>query len=367
MSDVSPQDGDAPTATTLDAVRTTPGRDLLVDLVSTPSPSGEETAAAERLCAFFIAHDREAFLDDAGNVRAPGDDAVLLTSHVDTVPGEIPVRVADGDDDLGADGPVLWGRGSVDATGSLAAMAHAAVETGVSFVGVVREETDSAGARHLVTDRDAPVAVVNGEPSGWDALTLGYRGIVAGTYRVETPAVHGARPEPNALDHATEWWSGVREAVAVESESGFGAVTPRATSMEGGLADDGETVAVSVQVRFRVPPSETVESVRETVESATDEGELEWHDAVPPHVGSARSEVATAFRGAIRRAGGTPTHLHKTGTADANLYADAWDVPVVTYGPGDASLDHTPNERLPLAAFDRATDVLCAVCERLTE
>ena len=361
----------------LDSVRTTPGRDLLVDLVSTPSPSGEEAAAAERLVAFFEAHDRDVFVDAAGNVRAPGDDAVLLTSHVDTVPGAIPVRVVDGDVELDADGPVLWGRGSVDATGSLAAMAVAAVETGASFAGVVREETDSAGARHLVADRDGPDAVVNGEPSGWGALTLGYRGVVAGEFSVETPAVHGARPEPNALDRAAEWWTAVREAVGDDEhgddtdaehgdDSAFGSITARATAMTGGASANGESVEAAISVRFRVPPTESVASVRERVESVPTPGSIEWRDAIPPHVGGARSEVATAFRGAIRRAGATPTHLHKTGTADANLYADAWGVPAVSYGPGDASLDHTPTERLPLAEFDRATDVLCAVCERLT-
>lgn len=353
---------------TLDSVRTTPGRDLLVDLVSTPAVSGDESAAAGILVDFFEAHSREAFVDEVGNVHAPGDDALLLTSHIDTVPGEIPVTVTDGDTDLDAEGPVLWGRGSVDATGSLAAMAAAAVDSGVSFVGVVGEETDSRGARHLVESRDPPAAVVNGEPSGWDALTLGYRGLVSGEYRVETAAGHSSRPEANAIDHATEWWAGVREAVAgdVGDESVFGTVTPRATSIAGGLAADGESVEATVSVQFRVPPTESCASVRTLVESVTTAGDLTWHDAIPPHVGSARSAVATAFRGAIRRAGGSPTHLHKTGTADTNLYGAAWDVPVVTYGPGDAALDHTPTERLPLAAFDRATDVLCAVCEHQT-
>jgi LysW-gamma-L-lysine carboxypeptidase len=352
---------------TLESVRTTPGRGLLVDLVSTYSPSGEEGPAVDHLVEFFDAHDREVFVDAVGNVRAPADDAVLLTSHVDTVPGEISVRVADGDEELDAEGPVLWGRGSVDATGSLAAMAHAAVQTGVSFVGVVGEEVDSRGAHHLVTDREAPEAVVNGEPSGWDAVALGYRGLVAGEYTVSTESAHGARPDADAIDHATAWWTTVREVVDEESGGGFEAITPRSLAIDGGLADDGESVEASMSVRFRVPPTATTESVQTLVESTTEAGHVEWQSATPPLVGSARSAVATAFRGAIRRAGGTPRHLHKTGTADANHYAEAWDVPVVTYGPGDASLDHTPTERLPLTEFDRATDVLVAVCDRLTE
>jgi len=64
------------------------------------------------------------------------------------------VQPAAEDDEVGKPGePVLWGRGTVDATGPLVAMAVAAVQTGVSFVGVAGEETNSRGARFLVEDR----------------------------------------------------------------------------------------------------------------------------------------------------------------------------------------------------------------------
>ena len=176
------------------------GRQLLEELVSITSVSGEEAEAAERLAAYFEAHDREVWVDEVGNVRAPADDSVLLTSHIDTVPGDIPVRMKDG---------ILHGRGSVDATGPLVSMAVAAVETGVSFAGVVGEETDSRGARHLVADREAPEAVVNGEPSGWDGITLGYRGILQGTYVAASESGHTSRPENNAIQDAIAWWSAV--------------------------------------------------------------------------------------------------------------------------------------------------------------
>ena len=349
----------------------TPAHELLAELVAIPSPSGEEGAAAAHLLAFFEQHDREAWIDDVGNVRAPGDDSVLLTSHIDTVPGEIPVRVETGDADLGVPGPVLWGRGSVDATGALAAMAVAAVETGASFVGVVGEETDSRGARYLVEERDPPETVINGEPSGWDAVTLGYRGIVGGEYTATTPAGHGARPEANAIDRATAWWERVRGAVDdanTDAESGgFDTVTATAEAIDGGLSADGAAVTASMTVRFRVPPSQTPSSVRALVDDCCRAGTVSWGQSIPAHVASPRGTLPAAVRGAIRDAGGEPTHLHKTGTADANLYADAWEVPVVTYGPGDASLDHAPDERLPLAAFDRAVTVLGTACAQLTD
>jgi LysW-gamma-L-lysine carboxypeptidase len=76
---------------------------------------------------------------------------------------------------------------------------------------------------------------------------------------------------------------------------------------------------------------------------------------------SPRTELARAFRVAIRDVGGDPRLLRKTGTADMNLFASAWSCPMVTYGPGDSDLDHAPDEHLPLAEFDRATAVLESV------
>ncbi len=344
-------------------VSDTEARELLEEVVATPSVTGEERACAERLVAFFEAHGREAWIDDVGNVRAPADDAVLLTSHIDTVPGDIPVRTEDGED-----GPELWGRGSVDAKGPLVAMAVVAVRTGVSFVGVVGEEVDSRGAHHLIEDRAAPGAVVNGEPSGWDGITLGYRGLLAGTYVATSASGHTSRPENNAIQDGMDWWNAVTGVFADEGDEWtpvFERVTPKPTSVQGGTSDDGLSVEATMEVQFRVPPSLTVDEVREVADGELDGGTVRWHDAVPPVMQSPRTEVARAFRVAIREAGGDPRLLRKTGTADMNLYAKAWDCPMVTYGPGDSDLDHAPDEHLPLAEFDRSVAVLESVARTL--
>jgi len=56
----------------------------------------------------------------------------------------------------------------------------------------------------------------------------------------------------------------------------------------------------------------------------------------------------------------------KTGTADMNVVAPHWpDTPVVAYGPGDSSLDHTPNEHIKVNEYLRAIEVLRSVLERL--
>ncbi|MFB6172845.1 MAG: [LysW]-lysine hydrolase [Haloarculaceae archaeon] len=337
-------------------------REFFEAVVATPSPTGEETACAELLVEFFEERGREAWLDEVGNVRAPADDGVLLTSHVDTVPGDIPVEVEETED-----GPVLWGRGSVDAKGPLVSMAVAAVRTGASFAGVVGEEVDSRGARHLVADRDAPDAVVNGEPSGWDGITLGYRGLVSGTYVATSESGHTSRPENNAIEDAMAWWDRVEERFAVDEwEPVFERVTTKPVRFEGGVSDDGLSVEATMDVQLRVPPDLTADEVREIADGKLTVGTVNWKDMVEPVMQSPRTEVARAFRGAVRRAGGDPRLLRKTGTSDMNVFARQWDCPMVTYGPGNSDLDHAPDERIDLDEFDRATHVLEDVCTRLT-
>jgi len=343
-------------------VELTEAQRLLVDLVSIPAPSGEETEAADRLVDFFEAHGREARTDEVGNVHAPADDAVLLTSHIDTVPGDVPVEIRDGEE-----GTELWGRGSVDATGPLAAMAVAAVETGVSFLGVVGEEVDSRGSRHVIeSGRAEPGAVVNGEPSGWTGITLGYRGLLAGTYVATSESGHTSRPENNAIQDAMDWWTRVEtEFDPDEYLPVFERVTCKPTAFEGGPSADGLSVEATMEVQFRVPPKYTVDDVREMADGRLDVGTVQWYDHVPPVMQSPRTDAARAFRAAIREAGGEPRLLRKTGTADMNVFASAWDCPMVTYGPGDSDLDHAPNEHLPLDEYDRSIEVLIDACHRL--
>jgi len=342
-------------------------RRLLVDLVETPSVTREERACAERLAAYFEDNGREVWIDEVGNVRAPADDSVLLTSHIDTVPGDIPVKIAEGEGDE-EDGEALWGRGSVDAKGSLAAMAVAAVRTGVSYAGVVGEEVDSKGGRHLVADREAePDAVINGEPSGWNGITLGYRGLAAGRYVATSESGHTSRPENNAIQDAIAWWSAVEsEFAADEWQPVFERVTPKPIRMDGGLTEDGLSVEATMDIQLRVPPTMSVAEVIEMAEGHLDVADrVHWKDKVEPVMMSPRTEVARAFRAAIRDRGGEPRLLRKTGTSDMNVYAQAWNCPMVTYGPGDSELDHAPDEHLHLAEYDRSVAVLADVAERL--
>jgi LysW-gamma-L-lysine carboxypeptidase len=78
------------------------------------------------------------------------------------------------------------------------------------------------------------------------------------------------------------------------------------------------------------------------------------------------SPLVQAFLRSIRREGGEPGFVVKTGTSDMNVVAPSWPAtPVVAYGPGDSSLDHTPEERIELEEYLRAVRVLGLTLEHL--
>ncbi|HXV44652.1 MAG TPA: M20/M25/M40 family metallo-hydrolase, partial [Anaerolineae bacterium] len=76
--------------------------------------------------------------------------------------------------------------------------------------------------------------------------------------------------------------------------------------------------------------------------------------------------LVRAFLQTIRAAGGAPRFVVKTGTADMNVVAPYWpNTPIVAYGPGDSSLDHTPDEHIDLNEYLRAIEVLREVLVKL--
>lgn len=337
---------------------------LLVELVSTPSVSGDERAAAE----VFVTHAHglglHAEIDEAGNALAHrGGQAaavhIMLLGHIDTVGGHIPVRVDDG---------ILSGRGSVDAKGPLAAMlvAAAAAElpegVHVTVAGAVGEETArSPGARHLAT-QFRPTACIIGEPSGWDGVTLGYKGRLLAKAVAACSCAHSAGPEPSACDAVSAWWSGVRSEVAAFNlgrSRQFDLIQASLRAM--GSSSDGLEQSAWMQAGFRLPPGVDPNGFADRIRRATPEHvRIHFEGAEVAVVSDRNDPVVRALSGAIRSAGAAPRPKLKTGTSDMNVVAPIWRCPIAAYGPGDSALDHTPGERLSLAEYHRSIEVLAS-------
>src|SRR5207253_1492440 len=52
------------------------------------------------------------------------------------------------------------------------------------------------------------------EPSGWDAVTLGYKGRLLADYRLERRVSHTAGPDAAVAETAVDWWNGLRDFTA---------------------------------------------------------------------------------------------------------------------------------------------------------
>ena len=341
---------------------------LLVGAVERASPSGREAAVARFLVEGVRAWAERALVDEVGNAVAwfgRGPRTVVLLGHIDTAPGWWPVRRS---------GNILHGRGSVDAKGSLCAMLTAAsrlpADVGdrlrLQVIGAVEEEVASSrGARHALRVYPRPDLVIVGEPSGWDALTLGYKGRLVARFETERPEGHGARDDATAAALAARAWQLAQDWATSRSRAGMGpfdAVQASLTSI--GSSSDGVRQCAHALIGFRLPPG-----LDPAVAEAEVRCRLEELTARPgtsltvsgherAHRDDRDGPAARALRVAIRSQGGTPRHLLKTGTSDMNVVAPAWQVPVVAYGPGDAGLDHTPDERLDLTEYLKAVRVL---------
>jgi LysW-gamma-L-lysine carboxypeptidase len=339
---------------------------LLEGLVSRYSPTGSERGAVEFLVKAMMDAGMDVRIDETGNAvgtcgpKAGSAKELLLIGHIDTVPGRINVRIENN---------VLYGRGSVDAKGPLAAMASAAAAyTGqerlrIAVVGAVGEEGDSKGAKHILGKMRPDLAVV-GEPGGWESVVIGYKGKLSLRYSVTKPMVHPALPGGSAPDDCMEFVHRLRaRAAECRKDSLFDSLSMSVKSFDT-RSGDFETAASAI-VDFRTPPGFDLDPFLKFAENMRGQGRLETLQNDPPFLAGKNNTLVRAFLSAIRDRGGKPVFKKKTGTADMNLLGNAWKIPILTYGPGDSNLDHTPDEHINLDEYKLSVGVLEAAISKI--
>ena len=349
---------------------------LLEGALAIESPSGREAAVAgyfvDRMQA--LGYDR-AFVDEAGNsvgVLGDGPRQVVLLGHIDTVPGVVPLR---------REGERLYGRGAVDAKGPFAAFVAGVARAGrrpgwsVVVVGAVEEEAASSkGARHAASQW-RPEACVIGEPSGWDALTLGYKGRLLVDYRCVRPLAHSAGPERSPPEHGVLFWNALvaraeAEAAAADAKGVFERISPALLSFH--TPQDGLFQTVSRTVSMRTPVGFDSADWRAFLTRAAADpelgggGEVMFQGEEVAWRGDKNNPLVRAFLGAVRDQGGKPGFKVKSGTSDMCVVGPAWRCPILAYGPGDSKLDHTPDEHVLIPEYLRGVAVVQGAVERLT-
>lgn len=336
--------------------------EFLDHLIQTPSPSYHEHKAAQ-LCLSYLKQFsfEKAWIDGAGNAVATNyrhtrgmRPDLLLFGHLDTVPVPMDYRREDGR---------IFGRGAVDAKSSLAAMMSAAGEGQVPYrlmvAGVTEEEAPtSKGTYHLLTYAK-PRMAINGEPSNTNGVTVAYKGRLVVECRTHGKASHAGMASENPIELTLEYYTKLREVFPLHKKN-FDNVILNVTQIEAGSRETLNVVpeTLDFNIDVRVPPSIPNSEVVETFKRlAPANVSVKVHEDVPGVDTDPNHPLCRALVCAIRESGLHPRYVKKSGSADMNITAHS-GVPTIAYGPGDSSLDHTPNEFVLLDDYKKSIEVL---------
>jgi acetylornithine deacetylase len=269
---------------------------------------------------------------------------VVLSTHMDTVP---PFFGCTEDDEF------LYGRGTCDAKGIIAAQIAAAerlrdagVKVGLLFV--VGEERDSAGANIANKHPRGSRFLINGEPTD-NRLALATKGALRVELRAKGRIAHSAYPElgESAIEKLVEALHDVL-AMPLPIEPEIGPATLNIGLISGGRAPNVISDKAEAHILVR-----TVGSSEEV------------KDAITRVVGD-RAEVSFSLDLAcvrMRRIGNLPTMIAKFATDIPSL--TNWGEPFLL-GPGSIHVAHTPDEKISkkelLECVDLYVDLATELC-----
>jgi acetylornithine deacetylase len=317
----------------------------LVDIDSTTGREGEAgrwLAASLRAEGFAVTEQRV----DASrfNVIARLDEPqVVLSTHFDCVPPFFPSRL---------EGDRLFGRGSCDAKGILAAQVAAvqqlkeAGERRVGLVFVVGEERGSDGARVANDTPNRCRFLVNGEPTD-NRLGRATRGILRLRLRASGRASHSSYPErgDSAIDKLVDALVQLRS-IELPSDETLGRTHYSIGLVSGGVAPNVIAPSAEAEVMFR---------------TVGDAGEVRRRvSALEPRV--AIEHVLDV----------PPAHLTTVPGFDAEVFPYTTDIPFLSrwgapllFGPGSVHMAHTAEECVSIRELHDAIDAYAAIARHL--
>lgn len=277
-------------------------------------------------------------------IAAIGEPRLVFSTHFDCVPPFFPSR---------EEGGLLYGRGSADAKGILAAQVAAAErlrtsgETRIGLVFVAGEERGSDGAVAANRVASQSAFLVNGEPTD-NRLGAATRGV----YRVRLKAVgraaHSGYPElgESAIDKLIDALQRMRS-VAWPADDVLGTTHYTVGLISGGVAPNVVSPAAEAEVIFRSVGDHAVlrRLLHETVDTlVTVEEVLE----VPP----VRLRTIDGF--------------------ETGVFAYTTDIPFLTrwgtpllLGPGSIHVAHTDREHVRITELEAAVDLYAKVARTL--
>jgi acetylornithine deacetylase len=268
---------------------------------------------------------------------------VVLSTHMYTVP---PYFGCTEDDEF------LYGRGTCDAKGIIAAQVAAAdqlreagVKVGLLFV--VGEERDSAGAAVANGSPKGSRFLINGEPTD-NRLALASKGALRVEIRAKGRMAHSAYPElgESAIDKLVSALNDVL-AMPLPVEPEIGPSTLNIGLIEGGRAPNVIADKAEAHLLIRLV-GRADEIKQQIVKTVGDRADVKFTLELP------------FVR--MRKVGNLPTMVAKFTTDIPSL--TAWGEPFLL-GPGSIHVAHTPNEKIAKSELLEAVDLYVELAEEL--
>ncbi len=356
--------------------------------INTVNPPGQESACAEYLGTILEEGGFRIGLHDLAEGRASliariegsGDRPPLcFTGHMDTVPlggaewkrdplvGEL-------------DGDKLYGRGSSDMKGGLAAMVVAALgmaelkdrKAGMTLVITASEENACRGALHLA-GLDGVLgsagAMVVGEPTSNYPL-VGHKGALWIEVNTRGVAAHSSMPSEgvNAIHKAAQAVTKLKDfRFDVSPHPVLGAPTLSVSTISGGTSINSVPDRAVIGVDIRTIPGQDNRVVFEQMESLLgDEAKLDclvdvegiWTD--PEH-----DWIRQVFEILERYLPQRPVARGAAYFTDASFLKPAYaDPPTVILGPGEPAMAHKTDEFCYVSKMEDAVEAYSEIARR---
>jgi putative selenium metabolism hydrolase len=372
-------------------------------LIQTRSMPGEEALAARAVREEMqsLGYD-DVWQDEVGNVvgvlrGSGGGPSLMLNTHLDHVSAGDesgwPFPPFEGRVHEGA----VWGRGAMDIKGPTAAQVHGAAllrTAGLSTPGdvyvaaAVQEEVGGLGSIELARTTRTDRAVI-GEATN-NELRRGHRGRIELIARIHGRSVHASMPERGINPHYSlaRFVSGLED-LALSEDPFLGPETFAPTLL---FTDQTSANVVPGELRlhidWRTVPQRSPAEIRDELQRLLDaslvhgatgevsikEEHLRTHTgaerdvpaAFPSFVLGEEDPLLVAGRTALEEAFGREVPVRRWEFATDGGHLMAAGIPCIGFGPGDETLAHTNQERVPIAQLTEAALGYAALALRLT-
>jgi succinyl-diaminopimelate desuccinylase len=271
-------------------------------------------------------------------------------------------------------GGKIYGRGSVDMKGGIAAAATAIrqivdsstkLQGDIIFTAVAGEETDSCGAKRFINNRDRMpdfAGIVIPEPTDFSVVTA-HRGMLWLEITTKGKAAHGSTPElgVNAINSMRLFLNELENyEIPARPHQLLGKCSMSVNTIIGGKALNIVPDKCSIKVDIRTLPEQNNQNIISDFKNIfsqikTNNPQFDADVSVVRQVPPLETDCNCDFIKKFCSVVGTNETVAVGFTTDGPHFAHL-GAPVVIFGPGKPHLCHKPNEYIEIGDIEKAVE-----------